>query len=176
MTININTQHPEEAFLKCFQHQQSESNRGARNGRYSPVVIVKAIFGGLSLATRTEDKRMKEEKKDKNRRCTMSWWNHKIKKPNPTESCKPLWTKYIQVTAKNRHTRCSYPRVNLSVDHRFAVNVQSSQKRLCTPMGTKGLGLKEAAFTFLSMHLPLVRGLKTTSESDEHWFTNWAVW
>lgn len=106
----------------------------------------------------------REKKRDKNRRRTMLWWNQEIKKPNPTESCKPLWRKSIQVTAKNRHPWCSYPQVNMSVDHRFAVNVQSSQKRLFTPMGTKGLGLKAAAFTFLSMHLPLVRGLKTTSE------------
>lgn len=89
-----------------------------------------------------------------------------------------LCRKCTRVTAKNRNTRCLYPWVIMGCDHWFAVYAQqSSYKRLFTPKRTKGLDLKAAEFTLLSMHLPHVRGLQTLLELFyiDQWFSDWLV-
>lgn len=118
----------------------------------------------LSLATCTEDKHRKEESRCRTVKMktkeTKPNWLHKAPHTQRGLCCR----KYIQATAKNKHARCYYFWVNLW----FPVYVRSSQKRLLTPKRTNGFSLKVAAFTFLSIHFPLVRGFQTASRKDDH--------
>lgn len=171
MTININTQHPEEAFLKWSFLTPAEWEQTEVSEMDGSVLwwTLRPFSERLSLATRTVDswalnetsvwtkpqntgKRGAREKRRKQKRQTVKM------KSNPADSSESLCTrrrlccrKCIQVTAKNRHTWCFFNHMaQQQVDHWFAMYVQTSQKRSLTPVRTECLTLKAAVFTFLS--------------------------
>lgn len=144
MSININTQHPEEASLSW--HQQKESDRYENSvwcqkwTVYSPVVKVKAIFGetvtgnGYCRQLSPECYRLSEprpkhrtEKKDQEHIKWMKSQKDYCRWSLQTDSNKLLCTwrclcsghcrRCTQVAAKNRNSRWSYPWVNISCDH-----------------------------------------------------------
>lgn len=120
MTININTQHQKKHFWNVPWHQQSESNRGARNGRFSPVVKVKAIFGetviGNVYCWQTQEKRRKTTP-------TTQKHENNNKKRNQTQLC-TLWEACAEATAESATSR-NYKQEN-------KVFLQTGQTRVMT--------------------------------------------